>query len=349
MPPFYQQLQRPRSLCRGLPKSLGQFDAKEKPIALTKLERLIWEFPPIAFVVRKSKHLRLPGFRGIPLYDVVLFFVDKVKAIGLNERAAAISFNLIMALPATVLFLFSIIPYLPDIINLKTQILDIFKDISPSSHTKQFIENLLEDLVTRNVGVFSFGFLLILFYASNAMMALIRTFDKSILENKTFFLHQRIRALHLTLLLMVLVISSALVLLGQEQLVVLVKKLFNWRVSSKSIWLSWLRWLVIFLLFFYGIALIYRYAPSVKEKWPLASPGSLLATFLTIGTTGLFSYWVNNFAAYNKIYGSIGTVLILMLLIYINSLILLIGFELNVSITALNQQAAQRNQSTHNP
>lgn len=100
--------------------------------------------------------------------------------------------------------------------------------------------------------------------------------------------------------------------------------------------------MIIVGLFFYGIAFIYRYAPSVKERWKLVSPGSLLATILILVTTLLFSYWVNNFAAYNKVYGSIGTVLILMLLIYLNALILLIGFELNVSITNLTKMAKER-------
>ncbi|MFM9644433.1 YihY/virulence factor BrkB family protein, partial [Streptomyces turgidiscabies] len=90
-----------------------------------------------------------------------------------------------------------------------------------------------------------------------------------------------------------------------------------------------LRWSVVVALFYYGIALIYKYAPSVKKRWRLSSPGTLLATTLTIVTTEIFSFWVSNFASYNRVYGSIGTVLILMLLIYINALILLIGFELN--------------------
>ncbi|MFS4895252.1 YhjD/YihY/BrkB family envelope integrity protein, partial [Staphylococcus aureus] len=85
------------------------------------------------------------------------------------ERAAAIAFNLIMALPATMLFLFSILPYFPDFLKIREEFLLLFKDISPTSNTYHFIENLLDDLMQRNVGVFSFGFILIMFYASNAM------------------------------------------------------------------------------------------------------------------------------------------------------------------------------------
>jgi membrane protein len=107
------------------------------------------------------------------------------------------------------------------------------------------------------------------------------------------------------------------------------------------------RWSIIIGLLFTGISLIYTYAPSVKKKWSFVSAGSLLATTLTLLTTLVFSYWVDLFASsnYNKVYGSIGTVLIIMLLMYINSLILLIGFELNVSLTYLTKQ---KNQSVKN-
>ena len=247
-----------------------------------------------------------------------------------------------MALPALMLFIFSIVPYFPEFFDLKVQILYLFKDISPSSKTYGFIVGLLDDLMKQNVGVFSSGFILLLFYASNAMMAFIRTFDKSIQENKAFFLHQRWRAIKLTTILILLIISTTLIMLGQEVLLTLVKKLFKFKQKTHLPWVNGLRWFIIIGLFFYGIAFIYKYAPSVKERWRLISPGSILATLLTLTTTVIFSYWVNHFAAYNKIYGSIGTVLIIMLLIYINALILLIGFELNVSITYLNQKAIER-------
>lgn len=308
---------------------------------MTKIERIILNLPPISFVIRRSKSLYIPGFQGIPLYDVVFFFIKQVNKIGLNERAAAIAYNLVMAMPATLLFLFSIIPYFPEFLDLQTWILSLFKDISPSSNTYKFIEKLLHDLTQQNVGVFSFGFVLLVFYASNAMVALIRTFDRSIMENKNFFLRERWRAIQLTTIIILLIIGSSLVLLGQEQLVNIIKNIFNLN-KARLPWLYSVKWMTIVGLFFFSIAFIYRYAPSVKKRWNLVSPGSILATSLTVCTTLIFSYWVNNFASYNKVYGSIGTVLILMLLIYINSLILLIGFELNVSITYLTNHAAER-------
>jgi len=92
------------------------------------------------------------------------------------------------------------------------------------------------------------------------------------------------------------------------------------------------------MLFFLSIAYIYKYAPSLSKRWKLWSPGAVFATFLIALTTWLFSIWAQNFSSYNRIYGSIGALLITMLLIFINSLMLLIGYELNVSINYLRQK-----------
>lgn len=311
---------------------------------MTKLERIILTWAPIAFIINKSKRIILPGFQGLPLYDVAIFFFKQVKKVGLNERAAAISFNLVMALPAALLFLFSLIPYFPRSFGIDKQVLSIFQDITPNSQTYFFISNILDDLMKKHVGVFSFGFLLLVFYASNAMIGIIRTFDRSVQEQKNYLFHRRWRAIQLTSILILLVIGSSLVLIGQQQIPILLKALLNTGKAINIPFWNAVRWAILIALVFYCIAFIYRYAPSITKRWPMVSPGSMLATFLTLTTTILFSYWVTLFADsnYNRIYGSIGTVLIIMLLIYINSLILLIGFELNVSIMYLTREATLR-------
>ncbi len=294
--------------------------------------------PLFLFLKRKTKVIYIPGFERVNLYQVIKFLFKQLNTLGLYDRASAISFNLIMALPAGFLFLFSIIPYFPSTFKVKKQILSVFKDISPNSSTYKFILDIINDLLSQHVGIFSFGFLLLLFYASNAMTGIIRSFDKSIMQNKPFFLHQRMRAIRLTIILILLVFASLLVLIGQDQLTTLLREVFD--IKRKTIVPYWnsVRWGVIILLLFFGNAFIYKYAPLIKEKWSLMSPGALLSTLLMLLTTLGFSYWVNHFSSYNKIYGSIGTVLVVMTLVYINALILLIGFELNVSIEVLKKE-----------
>ena len=294
--------------------------------------------PSIQFLKQKAKGVYLPGFQGINLYQVIRFLSKQLNTIGVYDRASAISFNLLMALPAGFLFLFSIIPYFPEAFKVKKQILTLFKDIAPNSSTYKFIVDIINDLLSQHVGIFSFGFLLLLFYASNAMTGIIRSFDKSIMQNRPFFLHQRMRAIRLTIILILLVFASLIVLIGQEQLASLLRSGFDIEQSTILPYWNSLRWVIIILLLFYGNAFIYKYAPHIKEKWPLISPGALLSTGLMLLTTFGFSYWVNNFSSYNKIYGSIGTVLVVMTIIYMNALILLIGFELNVSIEVLKNE-----------
>jgi membrane protein len=293
------------------------------------------------FLKQKAKAIYIPGFQHVNLYQVLSFLYKQLNTLGLYDRASAISFNLIMALPAGFLFLFSIIPYFPKAFKVKKQILSVFKDIAPNSSTYRFIMEIINDLLSQHVGIFSFGFLLLLFYASNAMTGIIRSFDKSIMQNKPFFLHQRMRAIRLTIILILLVFASLLVLIGQDQLTRLLREVFD--IKRKTIVPYWnsIRWAIIILLLFFGNAFIYKYAPLIKEKWPLNSPGALLSTLLMLITSLGFSYWVNNFSSYSKIYGSIGTVLVVMTLIYLNSLILLIGFELNVSIEVLKKEQNQ--------
>ena len=293
------------------------------------------------FLKQQAKTIYIPGFQHVNLYQVLSFVYKQLNTLGLYDRASAISFNLIMALPAGFLFLFSIIPYFPKAFKIKKQILSVFKDIAPNSSTYKFIMEIINDLLSQHVGIFSFGFLLLLFYASNAMTGIIRSFDKSIMQNKPFFLHQRMRAIRLTIILILLVFASLLVLIGQDQLTRLLREVFD--IKRKTIVPYWnsVRWAVIILLLFFGNAFIYKYAPLIKERWPLNSPGALLSTLLMLITTLGFSYWVNNFSSYSKIYGSIGTVLVVMTLIYLNSLILLIGFELNVSIEVLKKEQNQ--------
>jgi membrane protein len=296
--------------------------------------------PPVTLVVGWSKRLRLPGFHGIPLYDVVKFFFEQVRKVGMVERASAISFNIVMAIPPAIIFLFTLIPYLPFVKQFTQELFRLIRDVIPGKNNNQVVINFLRDFLTnpRN-GLLSIGFILALFYSSNAMMGIMRSFDKNYIGfKKRKSLQKRGIAIKLTLIMFVIVFSSILLMVMQGA----VLKWLGIQSATVRTVIKNVRWVVIVLLFFYSISYIYRHAPSVDKKWRLLNPGSLLATFLMLLFTLLFSYWVNNFASYNKLYGSISAILILMVLIYFNSLVLLIGFELNVSISSLKRLAEEQ-------
>jgi membrane protein len=216
----------------------------------------------------------------------------------------------------------------------------LIRDVIPGEKNNAALIEFLHDFIRRpRTGLLSVGFLLSLYFSSNAIIGIMRSFDKSYAGfRKRTQLQRRRDALRLTIILFFLIIISTLFLVAQD---VVLKWLGIEDETVRTIIRNG-RWIVIIFLFLACISYIYRHAPAVHKKWKLINPGSILATFLMIVLTMSFSYWVNVFSNYNTLYGSIGTILFLMLLIYFNSLILLIGFELNVGITHLKKVADER-------
>ena len=307
---------------------------------LTQIRRRFITSFPVKLVIRKSKDIILPGFSGIPLFDVIRFFFLQIQKTSLTERAAAIAFNLLLAIPSACIFIFTLLPYLP-IKDLLSQLYELIRDVVPGRANNQPIIDFLEDF-TKNErsGLLSFGFLLALYFSSNAMIGIMMSFNKMnyIGFSRRHYVHDRWVAIKLTLILFLIILLSIVALVSRGAVL-------TWLgvedPTIRAIILN-VRWIVIILLFFLTISFIYRHAPAVHKKWKLINPGSILATFMMIAFTMGFSYYVVNFGNYNKLYGSISTILIVMLLIYFNSLVLLIGFELNVSISSLRKLADQR-------
>jgi membrane protein len=216
----------------------------------------------------------------------------------------------------------------------------LIRDVIPGEKNNSVLISFLHDFIKhpRN-GLLSLGFVLSMFFSSNAIMGIMRSFDKNYIGfKKRTELQKRGAALQITLVLFVMVLVSTLLLAGQGAVL---KWLGIKNHSLRNIIVN-TRWLIVVFLFFACISYIFRHAPAVHKKWKLINPGSILATMLMLVLTLAFSWWVNRFGNYNQLYGSIGTVLILMLLIYFNSMILLIGFELNVSISSLKKIADER-------
>lgn len=306
---------------------------------MTKLERIILSSFPIAFLLRKTKQLYLLGFEGVPLYDVIKFFLKQVKTVGLTERASAIAYNFIMAIPPSFLFLFTLVPHLPFISkkSIKKELHSLILDIIPAKVHNQylikFVDSFLDDA---KIGLLSFGFILALFFASNAMMGLMRSFNKNYIGfEKRRDIQNRWMAIKLTSLIFLLVLGCLILLITQGA----VLKLLGIQSANLREIIYYVRWIFIVTLVYYSIAFIYKFAPAVEKRWKLISPGTILGTFLSILSTLGFSYFVDTFGKYNALYGSIGTIIVFMALIYINSLVLLIGFELNVSIKSLKSMA----------
>jgi membrane protein len=315
---------------------------------MTKLERIILETTIVKTIIRWSKKLVLPGFEGIPLYDVLHFFFQQTQKIGLQERAASIAFNFLMAIPPLMIFVFTLLSYIPGSKNLYAEILVLLRNIVPDDSTFAMIQKVLDDFFKTGTGTLSFGLLLAIYFSSNATLTIMRTFRKSMLHIETEdrnFIEIRLSAIRLTLIIVFLILATIMIMLTQSVVLGWITDSLGIKNGVVDLMFNIGNILVTFLLIFMSIGLVYRYAPHVQKKWKIRSPGAILATLLIIAFTYLFSYWVNNIASYNKIYGSLGSILILMFLVFVNSLVLLIGFELNVSINSIKSIASKRKSS----
>ena len=247
-----------------------------------------------------------------------------------------------MSVPPTCLFLFTLIPNLPFISKraLKHQLHALIIDIIPAqTNNKGLIEFVDSFINGSKIGLISFTFILSLFFASNAMMGLMRSFNKDYIGfQKIKGLRKRWRAIQLTILLFGLLLLCLILLLAQNNVLNMIG-IKNMQIKHLILYG---KWIFIIGLIFYSYAFIYKYAPSTKKRWKLVSPGAVIATTLSIIATIGFSAFVNNFGRYNILYGSIGSVMVIIVMILINSLVVLIGFEFNLSINSLKTIAEEK-------
>ncbi len=181
----------------------------------------------------------------------------------------------------------------------------------------------------QHAGALSYGIVLVMFFSSNGMMGLMRCFDNSLsLYKERTGLQRRWTAVKLTLMLIgVLIITLGVLIIQSRDLNPYVLRIFHNFAAVK-----FLSSLILMSLVFITISIIYTYGPSLTHKFRFVSAGSVFATLVSIATTSIFFFLVNNFLYYNKFYGSIGTLIAFMVWVWLNTIIILLGYELNVSI-----------------
>ncbi len=250
-----------------------------------------------------------------------------------SERAASVSYSLILAVFPTVIFFFTLIPYISFVPNLQGQIMGFFRRVLPGD-TFSTVDTTIQDIISRpQSGVLSFGFLLALYSATSGLVALMQAFNSSNkLGEKRGFFKIRVIAIGLTMTLAFALILAVVVLIigGIISDYLLRFGFFNNAVMVDI--LTLIRYVVVFAVFVGAVSIIYRFGPDVKMKWAFIPPGAVTASILIVLTTLGFSYYISNFGSYNKLYGSIGTLIALMIWINLIALLLIIGFEMNVAL-----------------
>ncbi|MEI6122439.1 MAG: YihY/virulence factor BrkB family protein [Bacteroidota bacterium] len=284
----------------------------------------------------------LPGFDGLPLYDVIVFFFKGLMDGAITTRASSIAFKFFLALFPAILFLFTLIPYIP-IAHFQITLLDTIHASVPENFYV-LISSTITDIVSRqHGGLLSFGVIMALYFASNGILGVIVAFNKTAhsIETRKWWQQYLISIALMVILSMIVMVSISLILLGTMGL----KYLITAHILKKTLvvyLIKYGRWLVVLLMVFFGASFLYYLAPAKRQRFRFISAGSTLATLLFILTTSGFNYYVNNFAKYNALYGSIGTIIVIMMWLYFNSISLLVGFELNASIAIAKKSMAMK-------
>ena len=299
-----------------------------------KTEKLVIKLKLIYNIIKGSKKIKLPGFEGKSLYVVSKFFFDGMINGSLNMRASSLAFSFFLALFPSIIFLFTLIPYIP-INNFQDSLFNIMQTMLPKAAFQATEETIIDIIKNPHGGLLSFGFISALYFSTNGFKAMMDAFNETYhkIETRTA-LAQRLVSLGMVII-STLLISIAIILIIFTEIIS--EKLI--RVDSLSFFfIHFAKYVILMALCLSFISINYYLGPKEKGRFQLISPGSLLATILIIFASLIFAFYVNNFGSYNKLYGSIGTLIVVMMWIYIVSLILLIGFDLNVSIkTAKNK------------
>ncbi len=284
------------------------------------------------YLVRKLKTIVIPGFDGLSFYRVLVFFYQGVLNGAITTRASAISFSMFLALFPALIFFFTLIPFIP-IDNFQEVLLALLSDVIPEK-AWEAVDSTLTDIITRpRGGLLSIGFVLALFFSTNGINSLIDAFNASYhtMEFRGIFMQRFVAIVLVFLLALLVIVAISTITLGTsffEYLDSLDTILDEYLITM----IQWIRWVVLIALTYFSISFIYYWGPAKKTPFKFFSAGSSITTvFMMLINIG-FNFYANNLAQYNALYGSIGTLLLILLWVYFNSIIVLIGFELNVSI-----------------
>lgn len=297
-----------------------------------KLEKI----PILNLLVRFGKRIKVPGLQGMSLYDVVEMYIKGIVEGALTTRAGGIAFSFFMAIFPFMLFILTLIPYIP-IEGFQESLLTLINELLPPK-TYEAVDSVILDIVNnKQAGLLSFGFLASIFLMTNGINAVFGGFEYSyhVTEVRNIFRAYFISMLVSVIMATFLIITVALTGFYKLMLDAMIKK--EW-IENETLWLQLGRGAIFLIMIFTIVSILYKYGTKEGKHTSFFSAGSVFTTLLSILTFYLFSYYVNEFAQYNELYGSIGTLLILMLFVWLNAIILLLGFELNASIYALRLQ-----------
>jgi membrane protein len=298
----------------------------------------IMKLPVIKQVVSLLQKIKLPWLYGLSLYDLLdIYFIGIIEG-AISYRAAAIAWSFFMALFPFMLFIFNLIPYIP-IEGFQEDFLSFVQQNVPPT-TYDAIFSIINDILNNsNTGLISTGFLMAIILMTNGVNAILGGFESSHhidFSLKRKFFRQYFVSLALSILLSLLLIITVAAIVILE--VIIQKTIIQDVLSDKIPLLEWGRYIFVVLMILFSTSLMFKYGVKREKNRAFISIGSVFTTILIILSSYFFGIWVVKFSKYNELYGSIGTLLVVMFYVWINCMILLLGFDLNVTINKLKRE-----------
>ena len=308
-----------------------------------EIEERIERIPLLRNVVRPLKRIKLPWLQGLSFYDLLELYILGIIEGGLTYHASAVAFSFFMALFPFALFILNLIPYIP-IEGFQLDFLQFVKEGVPPN-TYDAIYKIISDILNNShSGLLSTGFILSIFLMANGLNGILGGFESSKhVLIKRGFLHQYLVALGMSLVLSVLLLATIAIIVVFE---VVIQKTMIQDILSDQIPLIILgRYAFVILMILITTSILFKFGTKHDKNRAFISIGSVFTTILVILDSYIFGIWVIRFSKYNELYGSIGTLLIMMFYIWINCVILLLGFELNATINRLRLKNHNSNHS----
>jgi membrane protein len=289
------------------------------------------------------QRLTLPGFERVPVLKVLQLVLKEIFSPVLMLRAKAIAFSFFLALFPSIIFLFSLLPYVP-IDNFANEIIGYLKRVAPNKEMVNLFLPIVNDILGQpKVGVLSIGFLLIIFFMKNGVITMMQSFNVHFDHKDPFlFIKNQIKSIILTLIILFLFVSTIFLLVLGKTIMTFIFNFFDYDGQFLVVLIDFLRYTISISLNVLVVSILYNYGPALKIQQRFITPGSILATSLIIGVSLLFSKYIIHFGNYNKLYGSLGTIMLTMIWLYWNSMAILIGFEINRSIYFLKSKKGKK-------
>lgn len=307
----------------------------------TPIEQKLEKIPVLRWVVRLLKSIKLPVLEGLTLYDLLEMYILGIIHGALSIRASAVAFSFFMAIFPFLLFIIILIPYIP-FEGFQSDFLNFLDASLPPNTSDFFNQNIFENInKNRGGGLISSVFLISMFLMSNGVNAVFSGFENSYHQQlNRNFINQYLYAFGVSIILVFILIVTIIGVGFCE--IYLIHPLYDSLnlndAASELFWIDASKFLFFILMIYLTIAVLYFFGTKEGKQSRFFSVGALFTTFLVLINSYLFGYYIENFSNYNQLYGSIGALLILLFYLWLNAIILLLGFELNASLQRLKQK-----------